>query len=114
MFVAVSEERQLVAVWVPFVLVYGLGVGFAHAACQAAALSNVGQARLGIGGAMNRIAQEIGQTMSAAIVIALLAREASIIDGIRSVMVMLVVLSLAGAPLAFRLRARGSAVPTTA
>jgi EmrB/QacA subfamily drug resistance transporter len=107
MFAAVSEERQLIAVWVPFVVVYGLGVGFAHAACQAAALSNVGQERLGIGGAMNRIAQEIGQTVSAAIVIALLAREATIFDGIRSVMVLLVALSLIGAPLASRLQARG-------
>ena len=107
MFTAVGEERQLLAVWVPFVVVYGLGVGFAHAACQAAALSNVGQERLGIGGAMNRIAQEIGQTVSAAIVIALLAREANIFDGIRSVMVLLVVLSLIGAPLAARLQARG-------
>ncbi len=107
MLVRVGEERQLLAVWVPFVVIYGLGVGFAHAACQAAALSNVGQERLGIGGAMNRIAQDIGQTVSAAIVIALLAREASIFDGVRSVMVMLIVLSLLGAPLASRLQARG-------
>ena len=107
MFFAVGEERQLLAVWVPFVVIYGLGVGFAHAACQAAALSNVGQERLGIGGAMNRIAQEIGQTVSAAIVIALLAREATIFDGVRSVMILLVVLSLIGAPLAARLQARG-------
>ena len=62
---------------------------------------------LGIGGALNRIAQEIGQTVSAAIVIALLAREATIFDGIRSVMVLLVALSLIGAPLASRLQARG-------
>jgi len=109
MYTQVGEERQLLAVWVPFVAIYGLGVGFAHAACQAAALSNVGTERLGIGGAMNRIAQEIGQTVSAAIVIALLARHASIFDGIRSVMILLIVLSLIGAPLASRLQARGSA-----
>ena len=64
---------------------------------------------LGIGGAMNRISQDIGQTVSAAIVIALLAREATIFDGIRSVMVMLIVLSLLAAPLAARLRSRGHA-----
>jgi MFS family permease len=114
MYSRVGEERQLLAVWVPFVVIYGLGVGFAHAACQAAALSNVGQERLGIGGAMNRISQEIGQTVSAAIVIALLAREATIFDGIRSVMVLLVVLSLVGAPLAAMLRARGTAAPSSA
>lgn len=111
MFATVTEERQLLAVWVPFVVIYGLGVGLAHAACQAAALSNVGQERLGVGAAMNRIAQDIGQTVSAAIVIALLAREASIIDGVRSVMVLLIVLSLVGAPLAARLHARGQSVP---
>jgi hypothetical protein len=59
---------------------------------------------------MNRIAQDIGQTVSAAIVIALLAREASIIDGVRSVMVLLIVLSMVGAPLAARLHARGQSV----
>ena len=107
MYATVSDERQLMAVWVPFVAIYGLGVGLAHAACQAAALSNVEQSRLGIGGGMNRIAQDIGQTVSAAIVIALLAREASIIDGVRSVMILLIVLSLIGAPLAARLEARG-------
>ncbi|MEZ5247261.1 MAG: MFS transporter [Acidimicrobiales bacterium] len=111
MFATVTEERQLLAVWVPFVVIYGMGVGLAHAACQAAALSNVGQERLGVGGAMNRIAQDIGQTVSAAIVIALLAREASVIDGLRSVMVLLVVLSLVGAPLAARLHARGHRAP---
>lgn len=111
MYVAVGEERQLLAVWVPFVAIYGLGVGFAHAACQAAALSNVGQERLGIGGAMNRIAQDIGQTVSAAVVIALLARATDVVDGIRAVMVMLIALSLLGAPLAARLQARGSAAP---
>jgi len=109
MYTQVTDERQIVAVWIPFVVIYGLGVGFAHAACQAAALSNVGPERLGIGGAMNRIAQEIGQTVSAAIVIALLAREATIFDGVRSVMILLIVLSLIGAPLASMLRARGSA-----
>lgn len=111
MYATVSDERRLLAVWVPFVAIYGLGVGLAHAACQAAALSNVGRDRLGVGSAMNRIAQDIGQTVSAAIVIALLARQASIIDGVRSVMVLLIVLSLVGAPLAARLHARGHTVP---
>ncbi len=110
MLASVGDERQIVKVWLPFVAIYGLGVGLAHAACQAAALSNVEQTRLGIGSAMNRIAQDIGQTVSAAIVIALLAREASVIDGVRSVMVLLIVLSLLGAPLAARLQARGRSV----
>ena len=47
------------------------------------------------------------------IVIALLARQASIIDGVRSVMVLLIVLSLVGAPLAARLHA-GEALATEA
>ena len=107
MFLQLGEERQILKLWVPFVVLYGLGVGFAHAACQAAALSNVGTEWLGVGGAMNRISQEIGQTLSAAVVIALLTREATIFAGVRSFMVLLIGLSLLGAPLAARLRSRG-------
>jgi EmrB/QacA subfamily drug resistance transporter len=110
MFLGVGDEPRIVRLWLPFTVVYGLGVGLAHAACQSAALANVAGDRLGIGGAMNRIIQDIGQTMSAAIVIALLSRAATVADGIRSVMILLVVLSALGAPLAARLRSRGHPV----
>ncbi len=61
MYTRLTDERQIVELWLPFVVLYGLGVGLAHAACQSAALANVETARLGIGGAMNRIMQDIGQ-----------------------------------------------------
>lgn len=107
MYVNVGAEQRIVEVWLPFVALYGLGVGLAHAACQAAALSNVEAERLGIGGAMHRIVQEIGQATCAALVIALLARATTVDDGIRSVMVLLIVLSVLGIPLATRLADRG-------
>lgn len=111
MYTQVTEERQIVAVWIPFVVLYGFGVGLAHAATQAAALTNVGVRRLGIGGSMNRISQEIGQTLCAAVVIALLARY-GVVDGTKAAMVLLIVMSLAAAPLAARLRHRGTATVT--
>lgn len=108
MYTQVSEERQLLAVWVPFVVVYGLGVGLAHAACQSAALTNVENERLGIGGAMNRISQEIGQTVFAAIVIAILAASTDIVSGVQSVMILLIAMTLVGAPGAAFLQSRGT------
>ncbi|GJM38331.1 MAG: MFS transporter [Acidimicrobiales bacterium] len=106
MYTQVTEERQLLAVWVPFVVLYGFGVGCAHAATQAAALNNVTGDRLGIGGSMNRISQEIGQTLCAAIVIAMLARY-GVVDGVKASMILLLVMSLLAAPLAAQLRHRG-------
>ncbi|MDW3217003.1 MAG: MFS transporter [Acidimicrobiales bacterium] len=106
MYTQVTEERQILAVWVPFVVLYGFGVGCAHAATQAAALTNVTGDRLGIGGSMNRISQEIGQTLCAAIVIALLARY-GVVDGVKASMILLLVMSLLAAPLAAQLRHRG-------
>jgi EmrB/QacA subfamily drug resistance transporter len=108
MYTQLTDERQLVAVWIPFVAIYAMGVGLAHAACQSAALTNVENERLGIGGAMNRIFQEIGSTVCAAIVIAILAATTDVVAGVRSVMILLIVASLAGTPAAARLRAQGS------
>lgn len=107
MWTQVTEERQILTVWVPFVVLYGFGVGLAHAATQAAALNNVGTDRLGVGGAMNRISQEIGQTLCAAVVIALLARY-GVVDGVKAAMVLLIGMSLVATPLAARLQFRGA------
>lgn len=107
MHTQVTDERRILAVWVPFVVVYGLGVGLGHAATQAAALTNVTTDRLGIAASMNRIAQEVGQTLCAAVVIALLARY-GVVDGVKAAMVLLVVMSLVAAPIAARLRSRGA------
>ncbi len=111
MLTQVTEERQLLAVWVPFVAIYGLGVGFAHAATQAAALNNVSAERLGIGGSMNRISQEIGQTVCVAVIIAMLARY-GIVDGVKAAMALLIAMSLLGAPIAAQLRHRGQPAGT--
>ncbi|MEM7140895.1 MAG: MFS transporter [Actinomycetota bacterium] len=106
MFVRVDDERQVLAVWVPFVVIYGLGVGFAHAATQAAALSDVTTDRLGIGGSMNRISQELGQTLFVAVATVLLARS-TIVDGVKATMLLLIAMSVVAAPIAAMLRHRG-------
>lgn len=113
MFTQASHDEQFWSLWVPFVLVYGVGVGLAHAACQSAALASVARDRLGVGGAMARIFQDVGQAISAALVVALLARSVDIVDGIRAAMVLMIAVSLLGAPAAASLRLRGS-VQTTA
>ena len=90
------------------IAVYGLGVGLAHAACQSAALTNVPNDRLGIGGAMARIFQDVGQAISAALVVVLLQRAGNPVEGIRATMVLLIVVSALGTPLAGLLRGRGA------
>jgi len=57
--------------WALFAIVYGIGVGFGHSASHAAAMVNVPGERLGVGGAMSRIAMDVGSTFSVAIVVAL-------------------------------------------
>lgn len=109
MWAAVSPTRDILGLWVPAISLYALGVGLGHAACQSAALAQVAQERLGIGGAMNRIFMEIGGTISVAVVVALLARHTDPVDALRGAMVFLVALSLASAPLAANLRNRGTA-----
>lgn len=110
MWAAVSPERDIVGLWLPATAVYALGVGLGHAACQSAALSGVATERLGIGGAMNRIFQEIGAAVSAAVVIALFTRAETPVEGLRSAMVMLIVVSALSVPLAAGLRNRGTLV----
>ena len=107
MWGAVAAERNILGLWVPAVVIYGLGVGLGHAACQSAALATVSEDRLGIGGAMIRIFQELGATVSTAIVIALFARSSNPVDGLRATMVMLIVASVMSAPLAASLRNHG-------
>ena len=108
MFTQASADARFWSLWVPFVVIYGVGVGLAHAACQSAALASVPRDRLGVGGAMARIFQDVGQAISAALVVALLARSVDVVDGLRSAMILMIVVSLLGAPAAAGLRARGS------
>ena len=111
MWSAATSEPQIWSLWVPVVVVYGVGVGLGHAACQSAALSSVSEDRLGIGSAMNRISMEIGGTISIAVVIALFVRYDDPVDGLRASMILLVLVSVISAPIAASLRNRGHAAP---
>ncbi|RMH79098.1 MAG: MFS transporter [Actinomyces sp.] len=108
MFASVSSTRELTGLWLPVAVLYATGVGLAHAACQAAALAEAPSGRLGVASAMSRIAQEIGNTISVAIVIAVLAHAADPVAGTRGVMVLLVGISAASIPLGLALRSRGA------
>ena len=100
MWSAATSEPRIWTLWVPVVVVYGTGVGLGHAACQAAALATVGEDRLGIGGAMNRIFMEIGGTISIAVVIALFVRYDDPVNGLRASMLLLVIVSAISVPIA--------------
>ena len=110
MWSAAGSQPQIWSLWVPVVVVYGIGVGLGHAACQSAALSAVNEDRLGIGGAMNRIFMEIGGTISIAVVIALFVRYDDPVDGLRASMLLLVIVSAISVPIAASLRNRGHAL----
>ncbi len=103
-----GDERNVVGLWLPVGALYGTGVGFAHAACQAAALRNVPSERLGVGGAMGRIAMEIGGVISVAVSVAVLAGADDIISGVRRVAFMAAVICLVGGAFAIGLPGRAS------
>ena len=109
MWSAAGSQPQIWSLWVPVVVIYGIGVGLGHAACQSAALSTVNEDRLGIGGAMNRIFMEIGGTISIAVVIALFVRYDDPLDGLRASMLLLVIVSTISVPIAASLHNRGHA-----
>ena len=111
---AVSAERDLLGLWLPAAGLYALGVGLSHAACQAAALAEAPADRLGIGGAMNRIFQDVGGTVSVAVVIAVATRFDDPVDDLRAAMVLLILASCVGVPIAASLHGRGQHQPTVA
>ena len=100
---SVSDRPQVLRLWLPVGALYGIGVGFAHAACQAAALRNVGSERLGIAGAMSRIGMELGGVVSVAVAVALVSSAADPIAGVRTVTLLLSAVCIVGALLALRL-----------
>ena len=102
----VGTERSLWQVWIPVNVLYSIGVGLAHAACQAVAVSDVEERKLGIGAAMSRISQEIGNAITAAAAITLIERAASPVDGLRWTMVVLIGFTVAALPVAWRLPRR--------
>lgn len=94
----VGAERDLTA-FVAASLVYAAGVGFAHAACQSAAVRDVPAERLGIGAGMARIAMEVGLAVSAALAVILMDSAGSPTEGLHHTMLYLLVASLAALPL---------------
>jgi MFS family permease len=100
---AVSDTKDVWGLWLPVGVLYGVGVGFAHAACHAAALRNVPVARLGIGGAMSRIGMDIGGVITVAVAVALVTSVDDPIAGVRRVTLLVSVVCAIGALLALRL-----------
>ncbi|MEM8705451.1 MAG: MFS transporter [Actinomycetota bacterium] len=109
--VFVGDEPQLWSRWIPINAVYAVGVGLAHAACQAVAVDEVPADRLGMGAGMSRISQEIGNALTAAVAITLLERAAEPADGLRATMILLVVLTSLALPVARRLPGRRTVTP---
>ncbi len=109
----VGSERALWTVWIPVNLVYAIGVGLAHAACQAVAVSEVPETDLGIGAAMSRISQEVGNALTAAVAITVIERAAIPADGLRGTMMLLVAVTAAALPVAWRLPRRGPVTPVS-
>jgi EmrB/QacA subfamily drug resistance transporter len=107
----VGDQRALWTVWIPLNVLYSIGVGLAHAACQALAVSDVSERELGMGSAMSRISQEIGSALTAAVAITLLAQAANPVAGMQATMTMLVVLTMLGLPTAFRLPRSDTVTP---
>lgn len=103
-----GNERDVWGLWLPIGALYGTGVGLAHASCQAATLRNVPADRLGVGGAMGRIAMEVGGVISVAVSVAMLAGADDIISGVRRVALMAGIVSLVGGAFALWLPSSGA------
>ena len=101
----VTKERDVVGLFLPIAVLYGIGVGLAHAACNAAALRTVPSDRLGMGGAMSRMGMEVGGIISIAVAVALVSSAVHPIAGIRTVTMLVSIVCVIGALLALRLDA---------
>lgn len=99
----IGPERAIWSQWMPTAAVFGLGVGFAHAASHSAAMSEVPADRLGIGGAMSRIMLDVGGTISVAIAVVVVTSVDDTVAGVNRVAYMLITASAIGALLATRL-----------
>lgn len=101
----VTEDANVAGLWLPVGIIYGIGVGLAHAACNGAALRTVIAERLGIGGAMSRMGMDFGGIVSVAVAVALVSSAEDPIAGIRVVTLLVSGVCLLGAGLATRLDA---------
>lgn len=104
----VGPDADLLGVWIPGAVLYGVGVGLAHAATMSAAMAAVPVDRLGIGGAMSRISTDVGNTIWVAVAVALLASTDDTLAGVQRVLVTLVGVGVVGAVVASRLERRGA------
>ncbi len=109
----VSAERDVAGVWLPAAALFGIGVGFAHAACHASAMRTVAAAELGIAGSMSRIGMEVGSVISVAVAVALVTAAGDPVAGTRRVALLVAAVSAVGALLATRL-GRGAGDPSIA
>ena len=100
---SVTDKPNVFGLWLPVGSLYGIGVGFAHAACHAAALRDVPNNRLGIGGAMSRIGMETGGIISVAVAVALVTSAEDPIAGVRRVTLLVSGICALGAALSLRL-----------
>jgi MFS family permease len=100
---SVTNKPNIVGLWLPVGSLYGIGVGFAHAACHASALRDVPNNRLGIGGAMSRIGMETGGIISVAVAVALVTSADDPVSGVRSVTLLVSAVCAVGAVLSLRL-----------
>ena len=94
---SVTSHRNVVGLFLPVAVIYGIGVGFAHAACYAAALRTVTSERLGVGGAMARIGMDTGAVITVAISVALVSTARDPVHGVRIVMMIVSIVCALGA-----------------
>lgn len=106
----VSADRQLLAVWLPAVVLYGTAVGLSHAACQSAALADIAPERLGRASSTSRIASDLGSTIWVAVAIAVVASAPDTITGVRWVFSTMIVVGVVGGVVALGLR-RDDGIP---
>ena len=99
----VTKQRNVGGLFIPIAVLYGIGVGFAHAACHASALRTVTTERLGVGGAMSRIGMDVGGVITVAVAVAFVSSAKDPVAGVKVVTVLVSVVCLLGAALAMRL-----------
>ncbi len=98
-----GEARHIWSVWIPGAVLYAVAVGMAHAASQSSAITAVPASKLGIGGAMTRMFNDVGNTMWVAISLAILASTDDPVAGTRGVLLTLVIVGVVGTALALQL-----------
>ncbi len=100
----VEKSKNVYGLFLPVSIVYGIGVGFAHAACNSAALRTVPAEHLGIGGAMSRMGMDLGGIISVAVAVAMVATATDPVAGLRRFMILVSGVCIIGGFLAFTMQ----------